>query len=88
MFCSKCGAEHSEDSQFCRKCGQASNRFLHSSTVTRTGTETQFPVPENTTFPASHAYRPWDFLLRRGHEITKREREISPSAPNDAMGAM
>jgi uncharacterized membrane protein YvbJ len=22
MFCSKCGTEHSEDSQFCRKCGQ------------------------------------------------------------------
>lgn len=23
MFCSKCGTEHSEDSQFCQKCGQA-----------------------------------------------------------------
>lgn len=22
MFCSKCGTEHSDDSQFCRKCGQ------------------------------------------------------------------
>jgi len=51
MFCSQCGTSHPDDSQFCRKCGQAF------AVVKSTGGAAAAAAPARTKTPVSRAYK-------------------------------
>ena len=56
MFCSKCGTDHPDDSQFCRKCGQTL------AVVISTNGAAAAVAPARTKAPVSKAYKVGRFL--------------------------